>query len=232
MSKAKTTKEFFEEWQPYDLLVTHNYMRHQEMIDCLRKQWLEAVKPESSLLELGCGNAFVVSEALGDQRGLKYTGIDLSETALSAAEQRLSTTDWSIDLIEGDIIACIENLDQTFDCIVSGFSLHHFSPSQTLGLLRKMRSLLKPGGLTVIYDILTREGETREDFLERLIAGADFDGFGFSQSQSETVSEHVRGNDYPVSLSTWESWAKDAEFREVTCVYRDAEEYYGFLILN
>ena len=33
MTLAKTTKEYFEEWHPYDLLIKHNYMRHVEMID-------------------------------------------------------------------------------------------------------------------------------------------------------------------------------------------------------
>ena len=232
MSKTKTTKEYFEEWHPYDLLIRHNYMRHQEMIACLGEQWLATVGQASSLLEIGCGNAYAAVEALADQSEIRYTGIDLSAYALQGAAQNLDKTDWSVKLIEGDAVACIQNLNQPYDCVVSGFSLHHFSPSDTLLLLKEMRRLIKPGGLTVVYDIVTKEGESREGFLERLIAGIDTDAIGMSASQMETMSQHIRQYDFPVSLPTWNQLAEEAGFSSVSCKYRDEEAYYGFLILN
>lgn len=232
MSKTKTTKDFFEEWHPYDLLIRHNSMRHQEMIDCLAHWWEKTCSEGSSLLELGCGNAYVVSEALGQQSGLHYTGIDLSETALSGARQKLEGRDWAVELIEGDVLSRIEDLDRKFDCIVSGFSLHHFSPANTQRLLRAMKRLLLSGGVVIVYDIVTREDESRNNYLERLIAGTDFDGFGFSQSQRATVCDHIRTYDFPVSLSSWNTWADEAGFEHVSCAYRDPEEYYGFLVIR
>ena len=63
MTLAKTTKEYFEEWHPYDLLIKHNYMRYVEMIDCLRTEWKTSNNQMQDIFELGCGNAFAVAKA-------------------------------------------------------------------------------------------------------------------------------------------------------------------------
>ena len=232
MSKTKTTKEYFDEWHPYDRLIQHNYMRHQEMIQCLRKHWLNSSKKRSSILEVGCGNAYVVAEALSDQSDLDYTGIDLSATALAGAAKNLEQTDWTVNLLEGDALARIRELQGAFDGIVSGFSLHHFSVEENLQLLKEMRRLLAPDGLMIVYDIVTREDESREDFLERLIAGVDLDAVQITRSQMDTMSQHIRDYDFPIRLSSWQDLSVEAGFSDVTCEYRDEEEYYAFLRLS
>ena len=229
MSIAKTSEEYFEEWHPYDLLIKHNYMCHQEMITCLRKRG-EALDIESGqLLELGCGNAYTAAEAFEQVHKLDYTGVDLSKTALEAADESLSRYAWKVQLIESDIRIVLEEFDQAFDLIVAGFSLHHFSSAENLQILKAAKKHLRQGGELVIYDIVTLEDEDRVQFNDRLIAGIYAREMGMSEHQIETIRHHITHYDFPISLSNWRALAEEAGFTSMECDFRDEEERYAFI---
>ncbi len=229
MTLAKTTKEYFEEWHPYDLLIKHNYMRHVEMIDCLRAQWKASNNQMQDILELGCGNAFALAKALKGFKPIQYTGVDLSKTALEDAAQNLAELDGEFELIESDIRTACAALGRDYDLIVAGFCLHHFSSDENLQILKDARQRLREGGQCIVYDIVTRGGEKREAYIDRLVEGVKTREMNMSAGQLESIVHHITHYDYPISQEAWNELAMDAGFNSVECKYRDPEEHYAFL---
>jgi ubiquinone/menaquinone biosynthesis C-methylase UbiE len=104
-----------------------------------------------SVLEIGCGaGAFTRRLAARAQR---VTGLDLSPQMLRLAQER-SRSHTNIDYISGDIMR-LSLAAESYDCIVSIATLHHLPPDQALS---KMKSLLRPGGVLVIHDLVADSG--------------------------------------------------------------------------
>jgi len=117
----------------------HNYLLHHLMPRC------------ESALEIGCGTGAFTRQLAG--RARHVTGIDLSPQMLRLAQHR-SAHHTNIEYILGDVMQ-LDLPNESYDCVVSIATLHHLS----LGLaLSKMKSLLKPGGVLVIQDLVAADG--------------------------------------------------------------------------
>jgi ubiquinone/menaquinone biosynthesis C-methylase UbiE len=106
-----------------------------------------------SALEIGCGaGAFTRHLAA---RARRVTGIDLSPQMLRLAQQQQQSASLTnVAYILGDIMR-LSLPPESYDCIVSIATLHHLSPDQALP---KIKSLLKPGGVLVINDLVSDAG--------------------------------------------------------------------------
>lgn len=104
-----------------------------------------------SALEVGCGDgAFTRRLAARAQR---TAGIDLSPQMLRLARAR-SASYTSVDYILGDVMR-LSLPSESYDCIVSIATLHHLPLAPAL---EKMKSMLKPGGVLLIHDLLADAG--------------------------------------------------------------------------
>ncbi|MCK5433016.1 MAG: class I SAM-dependent methyltransferase [Gammaproteobacteria bacterium] len=66
--------------------------------------WIDSCrKPSLRILELGCGDTYIVSQLSQNTGIATYCGIDLSSMALSFAAQNLSHKVDKLDLHEGDM---------------------------------------------------------------------------------------------------------------------------------
>lgn len=232
MSIAQTTEDYFEEWHPYDLLIKHNHMRHREMIECLNRYSPHSQKRPLRVLDLGCGNAYVAQKALAHLKALNYTGIDLSGGALASARQNLGGLPWEIDLIEGEILSLLKLQDKTFDLVIAGFSLHHFSEETNLAILKEIKRLLETDGSFYLYDVITREDETHHEFNQRLLAGLEIELPEMPSTINRSIRDHIENNDFPVSTPVWQQLAKEAGFTNLKREYRDENEYYGCFLIQ
>ncbi|HSB67692.1 MAG TPA: class I SAM-dependent methyltransferase [Anaerolineales bacterium] len=108
---------------------------------------LEQINPEDDLLDLGCGNGELAHELARCGHAGSYTGLDFSPPLLGEASlgqpsnfrfilADLSGAHWDADLTANQ-----------FDAILAFAVLHHLPGIELRSsLLRKVRSLLKPGG--------------------------------------------------------------------------------------
>lgn len=102
-------------------------------------------------LEIGCGaGAFTRRLATRAQR---VTGLDLSPQMLRMAQER-SASHTNIEYVLGDIMR-LKLPAESYDCIVSIATLHHLPLDQALP---KMKSMLKPGGVLIIHDLVADDG--------------------------------------------------------------------------
>ncbi len=95
---------------------------------------LEAV-PHSAILDLGCGEGFVLDHLLASGIDADLVGIDRSSTAIASARSRLGT---AIDLVQGDVTS-LEDLPRPFEVVMMLEVLEHLDePDATLDLLRDL----------------------------------------------------------------------------------------------
>lgn len=120
------------------------YAYHKYLLRCLPLQC-------ESALEIGCGMGAFTRLLAG--RARQVTALDLSPQMLRLAQERSAHLN-NINYVLGDFL----NLSfpaESFDCVVSISTLHHLPLAQTL---EKMKSVLKPGGILIIQDLVADDG--------------------------------------------------------------------------
>ena len=189
--------------------------------------WIDSCrKPSLRILELGCGDAYIVSQLSQNTGIATYCGIDLSAMALSFAAQNLSHKVEKLDLHEGDMQSCIDLLNAKYDIIIAGHSLHHLSQDGKRNIFQKCRELIAPDGCFFFYDLANRNSETRVEFLHRCIDYFENNWVNMSNKQLAMIREHVLQQDFPESPDEWAEIATLAGFERSSCKYRDEQEMY------
>lgn len=127
-----------------------------------RRQMIGAVawRGDERVLDVGCGNGFVVNEIAKNLTTGRATGIDLWKT--EAGEQKAAVARRNavlegvadrVDIRNADARAMPFD-DGTFDVIASSLMLHHAGGSADRAqVLQEMVRVLKPGGTLVLYDV-------------------------------------------------------------------------------
>jgi ubiquinone/menaquinone biosynthesis C-methylase UbiE len=134
----------------------------QNLRERTRRRMVEAVawRGDEWVLDVGCGNGFLLIEMAKHLTTGHATGIDLWKAEAGAQS---SESAWRNAHIEGvqDRIA-IHNVDartlpfanQSFDVVVSALMLHHAGGSGDRDqVVREMVRVLKPGGTLLLYDV-------------------------------------------------------------------------------
>lgn len=101
---------------------------------------IETVVPIGSALELGCAEG--VGLVVGQSRGWKAVGVELSKKAVRYGKSKFGVT-----IMTGDITKKLV-INKKFDVIILNHVLEHLHSPQKV--LRQIRLLLKPGGLVYI----------------------------------------------------------------------------------
>ena len=150
-------------------------------------------------LEIGCGlGAF--TRLLAD-RAEQVTAIDLSPAMIAIAKESSSDID-NVQFLLGDFLE-LDLLSESYDCVVSIATLHHL-PQQLA--LNKMKSVLRPGGVLIIHDLL------------------DPDGF------FDKALDFIR---LPISLVTrFFTTGRPRPRREVREAWKDHEKHDSYLVAN
>jgi len=97
------------------------------------------------LLDLGCGSG--TYSLLFAERGAQVTGLDLSHTMISLAEQRARERSLQADLRLADIREPLPFADAEFDCVFTGTALHYVDDIGRL--MREAARVMKPRGRLV-----------------------------------------------------------------------------------
>jgi len=104
------------------------------------------LKTGQRVLDLGCG-AGGISEYISDQTGTHVTGIDYSNTAISAAKSRTENKNSQLKFIEADLNK-LELEPHFYDAAISIDSIYWVH--DTIDVFQRIVKTLKPGGQLVL----------------------------------------------------------------------------------
>ena len=114
-----------------------------------------------TILDLGCGTGLELDEILSHRPELSVTGIDLCHAMLEKLKTKHpNVTTLCQDYFQADLG------DESYDCVVSFESLHHFLPGKKRKLFEKIFRALKPRGIYLEVDYLAACQEEEDILME------------------------------------------------------------------
>lgn len=123
--------------------------RHQP--SALKMELLKGIKKGYAVLDIGCGNGFMLPEVL--RKGGRYVGLDVSDKLIKIAEKRYSAEiKKGAKFLTGDALK-LPFKKASFGFIFSFAVLHHIpSAEKQLKFLSEVYRVLKKGGRAVIVN--------------------------------------------------------------------------------
>lgn len=143
----------------YDEIAEAYYThRDLEKFNSELDKFSKLVPKNAHVLDAGCGAGIPTSKYLTN-KGLKVTGIDISTTMINLAKNNVP---------EGDFLKMDINditfPNETFDGVISVYTLFHIPRKNHLQIFKKFYEILKPGGVLLINSGAGSGSEGMSDF--------------------------------------------------------------------
>lgn len=216
---------FSEQWGTYMSVIEHNYMYHKELIEIVKEELKGFEAP--SILDLGCGDSYIISESLSDDQVIDYWGVDSAAMALESGRENLKRAKGEITLINEDLLKALEGMKRSFDIVISGYSLHHLEAEDKEKCFSLISKLLSDGGVFIFYDLENNPNETGAEYIKRVCDVFDSDWSQFDASTLEDIRTHVEGNDLPENERFYLDNFERTGFSDVEKVFRDKDEMFS-----
>jgi len=108
------------------------------------EKFLSLLPKDAHILDVGCGSGIPTASFLV-KKGVEVTGIDLSDTMLTLAQENVPNAEF----IKMDIND-IKFGKNTFDGVISVYTLFHIQKKNHFSIFKKFFEILKPGGILLI----------------------------------------------------------------------------------
>lgn len=105
---------------------------------------IEFLPKEAHVLDAGCGAGIPTAKYLVN-KGIKVTGIDISDTMLNMAKKNVPNA-----IFLNKDLKDLDFKEESFDGIISVYTLFHIPKKQHENILEKFFKILKPGGIMLI----------------------------------------------------------------------------------
>ena len=209
-------QKFFDGWYLYRAIIENDYMFHKPMFQEISKLFSESFADKGfSLLDLGCGDADLISQQLADRTQINYTAIDITKAALDLAKANFAKLAVNANFIHEDILTGMNNLftnGNCYDVIFSSYALHHYQSEEKQQFFNMACQLLNPNGILVVLDIFREENHSREDYLNIAMQYYYDSLTTLSHEERMQIKEHIDGFDFPEKQSTLLTQIKNAGF--------------------
>lgn len=215
---------FFNYWASYRKVVDADYMWHAEAYAALASA-LDEIREPFSFLDLGSGDACWTSRILKDRKLSRYEALDICRPALELARKNTEVLDCPREFIQADFFTGLP--ERMYDVIFIGMSLHHLPLTEKIIYLPEIRRRLNPGGKFVLYEMVSREEETRAEVFSRWWAGVRRNWIALNPEELERVREHVSTSDYQETIPTYLRILKEGGFRDERMLFADPEMFYA-----
>lgn len=160
MTLEKMDEFFNKRADTYDdhMITALDLTQFYKSITCCFTSTREDIK----LLDLGCGTGLLLEGLFKKYPNMSVTGVDLSPEMLNLLKSKYP--DKSLSLLCNSYFD-IEYIPNTYDYVLSTYSLHHFTEEKMLDLYRKIYLTIKTGGQYILGDYTVKTQE-EQDFYQ------------------------------------------------------------------
>ena len=221
---------FKKNWQRYRTVMAHNLMYHREIYCELHRVLVEEAPRPFRFLDIACGDASCTVEALEGTDVAAYHGIDLSQPALDLAHGYVENLGCPFKLENRDFVDAVAQWSDAVDVVWIGQSLHHLRLYDKRKLVQKIRSMLSPQGLFLIWEPTRLEGESEDGWYDRFVSNRPLWSV-LSDEDFADIDNHHRTSDHPETAEGWRTLGTDAGFARVDELFRspnDLARLYSF----
>ena len=215
-------KIFQNQWSTYRKLLEFNYLSHHEVLSALGSAIAE-IKGPISFLDLACGDAYGIREALSGVSMERYVGVDMSISALRLAAQEFHDATFRVDLVQGDMFEGLNEQKDPFDFVWCGLCLHHLRTEDKLEALKAMRRITRKS--CMIYEPTLVGDETQAEFMTRFLRDNIQAWNKLTPQQWADISAHVTQCDLPESEENWRNMGLMSGFREARSIFHSPTNF-------
>lgn len=194
------TKQGFNLWADnYDQTVQiseerdlYPFAGYKEILNTIFNEVMQ--KENSEVLDIGFGTGILASKLYTN--GHKIDGVDFSSKMISIAQSKMpaaNLAEW--DISEGLPPSILKN---TYDSIISTYTLHHFPDDEKTAFISGLIPLLKKGGKLLIGDISFENRELLNRCREENRESWDDDEFYFIHDELKSSLQY-KCEFYPIS---------------------------------
>jgi len=223
---AAALNQFQQQWATYGKLVSENSLSHREVTGMLHAILTDAFTAPFNFLDIACGDARIMPEALRDVPVRHYHGIDLSQPALELAAANLDELPCEVDLDHRDFFEALTRRSEHADAAWCSLSIHHLETDNKLDVLKATRDALGAGGVFLLYEPTRNDDEDRSGYLERFQQTNHPLWDYLSEPEWGQIWDHVSTCDFPESAADWLEIGRAAGFGSGRRIFTDPTDLY------
>lgn len=220
---------FQNQWNVYQKFLRHDYLSNAVACGELRRFLTTEIARPFRILDLACGDASGVVEALKATPVEHYRGVDLSAPALAYAQRNLSPLTCPVELDEADFTLALNGRPRE-DIVWISLSLHHLDTADKLAFMRSVRDNLDQDGAFLIYEPTRRDGEDRPQYLDRFEQIGRRDWTQLTGDEFAEALKHVRTCDLPETVSDWHDLGRRAGFSTSRELYASPTDLFRLFV--
>lgn len=171
----------------------------------------------NSILDLGSGNGNVTAQLLPYFPKAKFTLVDASAEMIKLCQGQFKAYDFRYANTYFKDFLFVE---EEYDLIVAGFSLHHCDENEKRTLFKHLYSSLKKGGIFSCCDLMI--SKTNPDHVMLLSEWKKFVNANFPDGEKWAwLMEHYEAFDKPTDYAKQVAWLKNAGFNTVHFPFKE-----------
>lgn len=222
-------RDFFnDEWKLYQKILDNNYMEHQDIYKILHRFIVDNWQQQPlRILDVGCGDASFVARALLNANVNFYYALDISEVAISIAQENMKLIPGKQKFVQGDFCHEISLLskqaEDKFNLIITSFAFHHLNRKKKDDVLGQLKELLSSEGMLIMIDLICRKDESRETYIEKYLQTVKKKWLQLSFEEQNLISNHMLNSDYPETIETIEMLAEKNGLKSNNYLYPNGD---------
>ena len=225
-------EDYFSKVDVYSKICKNNYMYHREIFS-LFKSFIENnfAKRSFNLLDLGCGEAFFMSEVLKDTKISSYDAYDLCVESVEKAKSNMSNIACRKNFFITDLSKdFLDSKDKTnyYDVIWASYALHHLTYDAKKQFFTRCFDKLKQNSFLILVDFVN-DYNSREECLKHYKENVERKWIELTDKDKQYLYEHVINFDFPESFSTYKELGEKHGFKNPEKIFqKDSWAYMVF----
>lgn len=217
-------EQFQEQWATYQKLVDSDALSHKE-VGAMLHNALMAIDRPFAFLDIACGDAGQMKEALAGTRVRHYHGIDLAMPALELAAKNLEGVPFEVELDHSDFVEALTKRPEPADAAWCSLSIHHLQTDGKARLLKAIHDSTRD--FLMIYEPTLAPNEDRDAYIERFRRVNRPAWTFYTPAEWDQIYHHVTTSDLPESAETWLDLGRKAGFSTARQIFLDPTGFYG-----